>query len=949
MCQGCCKSIIYFICSVLIIEANMLTTSHTQRRLCTGCKVRCRVGAFTLSGGKRQRRIRSWVEGIIVDGGSGDSHNVYFYSLQKIATLHVSSTKAILNDDKPVRGHAIPFTRDMYLGDMEALKKYIDSRAATSPSPPANLVRRLPLPTTPQAVTAVAPAVTPTTVALDGPAPATPDRSATAPRYGPAPYYGPDDDVDDVHHQQNADDDPEHLVQLEREDQGEQLVFEIALETYRSNEDIMEVINYQTEKTNLIGTSVIVEGSSYCPVEWIIRGDVKKEECECHDFNERNCAGLLGYDFTDTPIHSVRGSSSRINCGGLLFYMWPGSLIDQVRRLNSYIDEKNKTHGEERRKIPNTSPREISQFLALMMVGSIEDTSDLWPGSSHGKNNKDKMYCQSVDMSSVMSAFRFKTLRVMIIYLFADDSLREQDPWWRISPMIEAFNAKRKVYFRNSFLKCQDESMSAFRPRTSATGNLPHLSFIRRKPEPLGTELKTCACGKTGVMLFLEVQKGKEGMADALFVQESRNKTAACCRRMMHFTRRDDDDDDEPESFTHPASSSSSSSRTTHPHKKEKSVADSYFGGVNACLGAHAEGQFLLANVKTSHSRTPKKFLEEKMESWPAGSHLVLESRIEDVDLICVGYKYSKKKVMVFIFNKGASHTEPGSPYEAIWRNELGSYTNSHIPRPQCCAEYFKTANKVDRHNQVRQKELRLEKVWVTRCGYFRLFTTVFGITVTDAWLAYKWHMPSDHCHKDLSMEDFTRMTIHDILQDNQLPDRHNDNRALNLPLRRAVFTSAADGAADGAASGMLIDVDAVSSVVHERLTQDTEIKGDSSEDDDNDGFTESDDDGEDDEVLCLTQRRLHDLVKSNDKEPEKRDIHSTITKGRKKIKTTTTKIQMRTKRRKCTYCIKKTMHYCPDCIALGKAEKHWCCRNHRCGTRHSVFAAENDNTSDGE
>jgi hypothetical protein len=38
-----------------------------------------------------------------------------------------------------------------------------------------------------------------------------------------------------------------------------------------------------------------------------------------------------------------------------------------------------------------------------------------------------------------------------------------------------------------------DESMSAWRPRTTKHGGLPHISFVMQKPEPLGTEFKTAA------------------------------------------------------------------------------------------------------------------------------------------------------------------------------------------------------------------------------------------------------------------------------------------------------------------------------------------------------------------------------------------------------------------------------------------------------------------------
>ena len=51
--------------------------------------------------------------------------------------------------------------------------------------------------------------------------------------------------------------------------------------------------------------------------------------------------------------------------------------------------------------------------------------------------------------------------------------------------------------------------MSAFRPQTTKTGNLPHLSFIQRKPEPLGTELKVAMCTELQVMTFLSLCRGK--------------------------------------------------------------------------------------------------------------------------------------------------------------------------------------------------------------------------------------------------------------------------------------------------------------------------------------------------------------------------------------------------------------------------------------------------------
>ena len=47
--------------------------------------------------------------------------------------------------------------------------------------------------------------------------------------------------------------------------------------------------------------------------------------------------------------------------------------------------------------------------------------------------------------------------------------------------------------------------MSAWRPRKDKTGGLPNISFILRKPEPLGTEFKSMACSLTGIYFVLFV------------------------------------------------------------------------------------------------------------------------------------------------------------------------------------------------------------------------------------------------------------------------------------------------------------------------------------------------------------------------------------------------------------------------------------------------------------
>ena len=82
-----------------------------------------------------------------------------------------------------------------------------------------------------------------------------------------------------------------------------------------------------------------------------------------------------------------------------------------------------------------------------------------------------------------------------------------------------------------SYLKVGDESTSVIRFRTTAKGNLPHLSNFSRKPEPLGTEFKTVVCSVKRDFLFIEDQRRKEGMKHSKY-QKELGATVACTNRM---------------------------------------------------------------------------------------------------------------------------------------------------------------------------------------------------------------------------------------------------------------------------------------------------------------------------------------------------------------------------------------------------------------------------------
>eukprot|EP00873_Tetraselmis_striata_P029434 jgi/Tetstr1/449698/TSEL_036766.t1 len=77
--------------------------------------------------------------------------------------------------------------------------------------------------------------------------------------------------------------------------------------------------------------------------------------------------------------------------------------------------------------------------------------------------------------------------------------------------MVEDFNRNMTMMLMMGVWITFDDAMSAYQPRTTKTG-LPNMSFIKRKPKPLGTEGKTACESETGVLIHCEIQEGRDAM-----------------------------------------------------------------------------------------------------------------------------------------------------------------------------------------------------------------------------------------------------------------------------------------------------------------------------------------------------------------------------------------------------------------------------------------------------
>ena len=287
------------------------------------------------------------------------------------------------------------------------------------------------------------------------------------------------------------------------------------------------------------------------------------------------------------------------------------------------------------------------------------------------------------------------------------------------------------------------------------------ICFTFRKPKNLGTELKSVASkGCNGPMIYAEIQQGKQLMSKRQWFREY-GATTACVIRMVQGTvncgQRPDDT------------------------KRDLYYGDSWFASLKTamCCSELCKSEFI-GIVKTAHRGYPKAYLESKMQTWPPGTHLILEYSKNCRKYFAIGYKYSVKKVICFVATEKAGHTLPGDPYVAKWVDANDAVRFRKITRPHLISNFFKHSNQIDKHNHARQSELAIEENVVTHCGYMRLYCTYLGITITDAWKLYRHNLGSRHEFKNMSIMRFSNILCKQLLEnkfnDTKMEDTHIPN-----------------------------------------------------------------------------------------------------------------------------------------------------------------------------
>ena len=208
---------------------------------------------------------------------------------------------------------------------------------------------------------------------------------------------------------------------------------------------------------------------------------------------------------------------------------------------------------------------------------------------------------------------------------------------------------------------------------------MPHLSYIKKKPESLGTECKNLVDGLSGDMICLEIQEGVDRMSNKEF--SNMGCTVACVICGVQLSQ----------DLQNIPLEKSTIDFDIEGERQKLYLGDGCFGSVKSVATVGRTGNCTCMMVKTSYSRSPKKSLEETMKDFPGGTWITMEDKPkkEEVELICVGYKYKKKKVLTFVTTKGTGPTRPGELYQARYPDKYGNIICCcHVSHPEIISNY---------------------------------------------------------------------------------------------------------------------------------------------------------------------------------------------------------------------------------------------------------------------
>jgi len=277
-----------------------------------------------------------------------------------------------------------------------------------------------------------------------------------------------------------------------------------------------------------------------------------------------------------------------------------------------------------------------------------------------------------------------------------------------------------------------DKSMSGWKPKTSALGGLPNISYEPRKPVPLGTMLRNVVECITGAFTYQDVVQAPEVQAQKEFLFSD---------PVTQVPELSNLSDESP--------ITASAAETLRLVKGAQVEAGGWFGG-DAWFGSVMSavevmvrlGVYTTFVVKSNNKHffpmeAIHAVLRTRHGTRPAGHWVVMKATIANVKVIAIAFVWSQKGVSYFISTCGSTKVHP-IKYESKFEDEWGNAEIRLINRPLICHFLYEYLL-IDEHNKQRQAILALEKRWKTKDCWFRLICTLLGMSTVDFHRFYRY------------------------------------------------------------------------------------------------------------------------------------------------------------------------------------------------------------------
>jgi hypothetical protein len=406
------------------------------------------------------------------------------------------------------------------------------------------------------------------------------------------------------------------------------------------------------------------------------------------------------------------------------------------------IEATGQTMGDHHR---NVTQQEFFVLVGLLLLAAMFSTfamatlfrAEAWQFPS---------FLSLPDFSSFMTYDRFKRLLRKIDFALKPTDGEAHGCFWKVQPLVDAFNENRQTGFQAGWKLVVDESMSAWKGHDQRHGAVgcPHVTKIVRKPKGVGMEIKNLCDVDSNVMLKLEIVADKKEMSERDYSAALGAGTALLLRLTKEY---------------------SGTGRVV--------IADSAFASVKSAVELKKKhGLDFIGLVKTASRKFPKQYFTD-LDMKVRGDHVVLVAMEDDVNLMAVSWNEGKKdKTTEKIVKKNiistCGTTLAGQAHKKRrWQvHEDGtiSKVTIDIKRPRVTEEYFTGAQAIDVHNHYRQGTLALEARRTNRWDW-RFFQTFLGIVEVDAYVAYKRFCPGK---QDVTHNQFL-LSVIDYLLNNKI------------------------------------------------------------------------------------------------------------------------------------------------------------------------------------